>query len=90
MAVTKEELQKIGEDSFEPWFKKWVKKARVERKLRAAAKEGYNSISFVCCSNPHMQNDKFVGYLRNEFPSLTVERENYIYKKEKVKISWQN
>ncbi|MDT1996825.1 hypothetical protein MX633_09070 [Carnobacterium divergens] len=104
MTVSKEELQKIGEDSFNEWFNTWFENAELDEKLKKSASNGAycllincNSPDIMISENRQMQKDEFVGNLRNHYPSLQIERtENEITvlmnkkKINEVKISWQN
>lgn len=104
MVVTKEELQKIGEDSFNEWFNTWFENAELDEKLKKSASNGAycllincNSPDIMISENRQMQKDEFVGNLRNHYPSLQIERtENEVTalmtkkKINEVKISWKN
>lgn len=82
MCVTKNQVTKIIDQSFDKWFNVWFEKSNLDRIIERAAEKGFHYCIINCntvaassdIEERWMKNCRFVGSLRNKYKGFTVER----------------
>lgn len=106
MCVTKNQVTKIIDQSFDEWFNSWFEKSNLDRIIEKSAEKGFHYLTINCNSvkassdveKRWMKNCRFVGSLRNKYKGFTVERKQETktallggsFEINEVVISWED
>ena len=80
--VTREELNKLGENPYEEWQEKWLSDYGLDGKLRWEAKKEGKSYIINCNEDwfakpselKYMKDERFLQAIQNQYPDLNVTR----------------